>query len=1127
MKIIFLALLFSFVFTEKIITSNFAEIFYSKGISEYIYHISDFTNQQLKAPYLLFKFYEYQKIEFKIKIDNLNQTIVNISKNIWITFPIVDINKKNFNVTFTIINESPQEYEMLFISLFNKEINIDLNLLLNLNLTITELNREPYPLIFNLDKIQSDAIIRINSKDIENIYNDDFLFCYCLVKDNKCDYKGINYTQIHLSKGENYKIKINSYNNNNTYNFKNLEILNLIQNIKFGKTEYIISKRNKYQYFILDIKDFDNIYLYIKNSFHIYISYFSEEDKLNYTNNIDAYQDKFSECIAYDIIKLVKKPNTDYLIIQLNNASNYFWLYEFFKRIIYIFNYEYKIEDNLNGKYIELEKGNHYIFTRENYYYRIKEKYLLLSDKENIEILSPIYKEEDIDAKLQYIFLPEKETYLIYIDSYDSNTKINFYNHNNDNSFLLLNNNDIDNYLIKHNFDSVFLRTLTNKYSKDFYYFYFFDINEGYYFYNKKYFGDMNIYEYNNILDIKTNITKFFENYDIDDYKIINNDLIKINGFKLLSTNISFNSLYDFYIQKVNDSEYINLSKDKSYNIVKLLNKNKIYYLNFSIDHIIKLDNKYLDANVRFIDKKGNHYILNKTHKVIRNLKGQNFTLYSDKIALIYFYKKILNTDYKVIEFDKSKKGKIMQFNITIKDGGITLGIAKDFGFKGYYPMVNSESLEYIKIRYGDDQTQTIFIDNYYDKLNENDLYEDEGEVYLIYFFRKIYDDINLLSPNIFNISQPTYFDSIPINNPNYNFQVIKPNNNARLMLNVINKKRIKYQFYTCKNEEINFTIYNNYNNIDIYTQSDFPYNKLIIDNQEISIYLETEETLVHKFEAKHEFLFIYSYSQKWDDYYDNYVDKNFILINQITNNNLEVIFNPKYLNDLIQYHIIITKKDKLNNIFTFSNPCYLANLLNNDNSIFKKSIFISSKDIISESIDIDSLYPSENIEFVISIIAYNVDVSNRVDFFSPIEFVIGKNNAIEFKMGESVIFNFKNKNYFKFYYNNNNKLNSTVYFYFDIENTFYIIYNKEGEKIQYFEFNKNAFELKLNETGIYYLYFYSTNDKLDATDYIFYTYIPGELIDTIDLSQNMYIKNIKMNLINNLKPCYYKVNNI
>ena len=81
-----------------------------------------------------------------------------------------------------------------------------------------------------------------------------------------------------------------------------------------------------------------------------------------------------------------------------------------------------------------------------------------------------------------------------------------------------------------------------------------------------------------------------------------------------------------------------------------------------------KLDTDFLDAEVIFIDNIGTKYILNRENKII-NIKGNNYTVESNKNALIYFYEKIKDFDNKIIiEFDKSNKLKNLKINIKNKN---------------------------------------------------------------------------------------------------------------------------------------------------------------------------------------------------------------------------------------------------------------------------------------------------------------------------------------------------------------------------------------------------------------------------------------------------------------------------
>ena len=267
----------------------------------------------------------------------------------------------------------------------------------------------------------------------------------------------------------------------------------------------------------------------------------------------------------------------------------------------------------------------------------------------------------------------------------------------------------------------------TNSISSDYKYniTYLFDIEEKYYLYIKKYNGKMNIYKYNQKLDFLSGYTQFQsipESYEEPElYKNINNDLVIIDKFQLFSFYMDYNCLFDIYMQKVEDSEniYINHNIFGFNNLVKLLNENKTYYLKFSVDHIIKLDNKFLNVKVKFTDGEGKEYFLNNSNRVIKDLKGDNIKVISSEKALIYFYQRIENyTGEGVIIFDKKQKRKNMVFNITnLKKDRVSIYIVKDFGFEGYYPMLSEKSWIYVNNKASwDYDISTIYIDNIFDQ---------------------------------------------------------------------------------------------------------------------------------------------------------------------------------------------------------------------------------------------------------------------------------------------------------------------------------------------------------------------------------------------------------------------------
>ena len=290
----------------------------------------------------------------------------------------------------------------------------------------------------------------------------------------------------------------------------------------------------------------------------------------------------------------------------------------------------------------------------------------------------------------------------IYINSSNEKTLIKFFGYQDPNvidyylNFNLIINSGLNNYFNNYSPDSYYSRSIFTNYRYVFWHNYFFGLNEKYYLFIKKLYGISNAYKSSLELDELTDITKFYYplvNYDNSNYNklIKNSDLFIISGCQLFSIVVHFDSLYEFYLQKFDDLENIEMNSNILYfnNLVKLLNETKTYNINFNVDHLIKLDKNFEDAVVTFTDNNGKQYILNKEKRIINDLSGENIKVTSTKNALLYFYKKIPNYQEKgVIVFDKTQKGKNMKFNITnINDNKLKIYIVKDFGFPGYYPM--------------------------------------------------------------------------------------------------------------------------------------------------------------------------------------------------------------------------------------------------------------------------------------------------------------------------------------------------------------------------------------------------------------------------------------------------------
>ena len=634
----------------------------------------------------------------------------------------------------------------------------------------------------------------------------------------------------------------------------------------------------------------------------------------------------------------------DYFIIQIDSD------YSISKGYLCIYTDSYLINNN---KEIEIEKGK-YSLLYVNFESPLKHYILASSNKNAILLDDYLFESKNLTNLIIYYnddigYYYNHEYRFAYVDSSYEKTTLKFYSYMHYNTLVskfnlkLLLNTDLYTFFNRNNVDSIFIRNISNNMHFGYNSIYFFDINENYYLYIKKFYGNIDFYQYNQELNSLTEISKLnipIESYeDSNLYKLINNELIIISGYQLISFFTTYNTLFDIYFQKVDDFENIEINPQifKYNNLVKLLKENKKYNLNFKVDHLIKLDDGFLNAVVKFSDNNGNQYILDNLHKVI-NIKGEKIKVIStNNNALLYFYQRIEDeSSIKVIEFDKNQKGKNMKFVIeNLYSNEISISIAKDLSFKGYYPMLNTKNVDIIKTK---KSMTTIYIENILDKLNEYKLYENEK--YLIYIF----DSINEKGFPTFNsdnyyIGDINYVNNLMTPENKYNFEVIPANPKGSIILNSVKKEKINYQFFICKNNEIKFKL-RNIKGYFLNESISYPYEEIINENKNIYFYINNQsDTLINSFESNYEFLFIYSFYDKENGFYEfpdsepySYIDLS-LSVKEITYNNLEIKFKPSYSSYLNKYYIIVGKKTESNNKDSFSNPCYISKLIieNND----------------------------------------------------------------------------------------------------------------------------------------------------------------------------------------------------
>ena len=583
-----------------------------------------------------------------------------------------------------------------------------------------------------------------------------------------------------------------------------------------------------------------------------------------------------------------------------------------------------------------------------------------------------------------------------------------------------------------------------------------------------------------------------------------------------------------FIFKKVEDFENIQINSElfQFNNLVKLLNANKNYNLNFSADHLVKLDSKFLDAEITFIDKENNTYYLNKDQRVIKHLTGDNIKVISTKNALVYFYKKIPNySEEGTIIFNREQKRKNMKFTVeNKKNKNINITLARDFGFKGYYPLISQKNWDRILLK--KNNITTVYIENYYDK-SDYDLYEKEGEDYIIYIFDSL--DINnfpTFNSENFKIDNIEYFDNLLTPGNKYNFELIKANFTGSIILNLNNIDNIKYQFVMCKSENITFKIENSngyFKNI-----SNYPYEQIIKKDNVTIFGLNNNEILSHSFESDDDFLFIYNTERQIRNLQKNYYTIH--EIKEIETNILLIKYEKDYAS-FNRFYIIVAKKDEINNRLSFSDICYVAKLLSQNitKNLVIKTVYEENKnEMLIATMNISKLNAKEKEELVITLIGDNLFSNSFMQLvISPIEFKLERKNAILIKPEETIKFHSKYNTSFKFNYNqdDNNEHLLIISSEF-LKRCFIFLYSLDSEKQSRINVDGiDEYIFYLTKSGTYYIEFFSFTSL--NSDEIFTMYITGNIFDTIDFTKRLYYKSNKIELSIKPEPNIYKVNNL
>ena len=1106
-QILLLFISFHIILNEPIEIKNYERITFLDEITLiYNYNFSHPIAQEEQSTYFFFRFTFINAI---IRIIDEDKNEGHISSK----------NYDSFH-SYKIDNRKPQKYTFIAtcsycgpVSFFfidnSKEINLNIKQFYERDFPAFDIkDKPPLPLIFKLeDSFEDRTIIGIDSNyNVSQIYGGKYKVEYCEINENECNFTH-NESRLIFEKDKKYKIKFNCFKeNNNTYYFVSYMIMYIIKE-GFGYYNCEISSKIKSIYYILNIVNYTEFYIYSHNFYSRHSRAFvTENEKNEFMKNISIFDVFEKEYQLYEGINHIYGKK-DYLIICFPYTSFVYNVY------VYFFNLFLNLENN---SIITMEKGEYALLSKklsDNYHYYDREKYILISSSYNMKIFDLNLWNETLTnlMVLEDSSDDHNNKIMIYIDSSEEKSIIlyYFYEREHFDSIQL-------NFINPNNLSSLnrYIKTASNLLDYD-YKFTFFIYEEKYYLFSKNYFGNINVYKYNyeinNIYDNYSHLIPPEYTDNIYDYEIINNKILIVSKDQLIVSSNSHESLNYLYFEKVNDLEHIQIDSETFIfnNLIKILNENKTYYLDFKVDHLITLDKEFLDAHITFTDMGGQTYVLNKDNKIITNLKGEGITVKTTKLALVYFYKRIEDiTDLESIEFDKSQTGKnMMKFNIT-SNYKIKINIAKDFGFEGFYPMLSKESL--IEVN-SENYTTTIYVENLYDKLNY-ELYE--GEKYYIYIF----------SSKMHNLSDPIYFNNLLTPKNKYNFEIIPPNSTGSIILNLIDKQNINYKFYSCNNKQINFKIESSN---EYFPNAKYPFEKSIYQNDQIELSLSHKnEILVHSFNSINEFLFIYNFN---DYSYCNklYFRYSIQSIIEIRKNILQIKFTPEYENCLSQYYVIIGKKNDINNIESFSDECYLSKILlqNSTDSIVFELIYQRNEiDPIETYVDISKLNVEENSELIVNIISYN-----SFNIYKPEEFKLPKKDFKEFKICEDVIFNLKDNQYFKFEYKDETTLPQELYFYFDPIYDFNFFFSDNSNTTIY-EIDDDLEELVkviLTKSGTYYIEFQPTEIIYTSLDDHFIAFIPGSIIDIIDLTENIYYGNSKVKTRLILEPNKYKVKNI
>ena len=503
----------------------------------------------------------------------------------------------------------------------------------------------------------------------------------------------------------------------------------------------------------------------------------------------------------------------------------------------------------------------------------------------------------------------------------------------------------------------------------EFFNFYFLNSKDNINLYIKQYYGFSELYEYEDdliSLSDLSNLTKPIKNSN--NLESAFTKMIDFKNDKLLTGYLGSNSYFDIYFEVDNNSTIIELSEimKQTYKCAaKYLKKNIEYSLNFTADHLVKLE---YGENVEISIFDENKKIIATLTKdnIIAKIQGDNIKIKSNNNALLYFYGKNMSNQ---IEIGTNQLGK----NIEITVSGLLI-YSIDFGFSGYNPLeIMTYSYNYLE------NGGTIYLENPYDRLKIQ-LAKEE----------KLFFNYNSNgNPEI------KYVPNINHKNNDYTFNYIQKNSTDKtLVINNIRKEKIRYQVNFCgsphtikiyfkgaKSTEEELLEFNNSKKVIDYNINKYPHRL--------------------RFDSEKDFVFSYSFIDSADLLINDYKKWNKerkeltnLIIENITkkypdNSDIFTIkFKPNYKNSTTRYIIIIGSNNTQNTIQNLNNPCYITKLANEKPKGIKivNVIDVGENDIIEEDIDIYDIL-GETDKYIVNIISQELRFEKKLNYYNAMIF--------------------------------------------------------------------------------------------------------------------------------------------